>query len=205
MAYRFAGKQKTLALGVYPTVSLKQARMETDNAREMLAQGLDPSIHRKAEKLQKAAAQENSFQSVAMQWYEQWSVSKADRTAANTLKRLRNEVFPGIGALPIEQVTTPMLVAIVKQVGKRGALDVAGRVLSVCAQVFRYAIASGLTKDNPAIAIKPADVLPTRKVTHQAHIEAIASSILSFALSPSHDSRVPAMVCAFPKHCPTMA
>ncbi len=172
MDYRFADKRKTLALGVYPAVSLGQARKAREKARELLAQGIDPNLHRKAEKLQRAATLENSFQSVAMRWLDQWSIGKTPHTIDYTVKRLERDVFPIVGALPIGEVTAPMLIAIVKKVEERGALDMAARALSNCGQIFRYAVAHGITDSNPASFIKPSDVLPQRKAKHHARITA---------------------------------
>ena len=172
MDYRFAGKRKTLALGIYPAVSLAQARKARDKARDLLAQSIDPSLHRRAEKLTAMAAHENSFEAVAMRWYEQWSVGKSPTTATIIMRRLKADVFPVIGPLPIANVTTPMLLGIVQAVARRGAIDTAARALNTCGQIFRYAIANGAAERNPAADVKPADVLPRRKVKHQSRISA---------------------------------
>lgn len=170
MDYRFAGKRKTLALGTYPTVSLAQARSAREEARQLLVQGIDPGLHRKSQKLQRSAIQENSFQAVAGHWYEQWRIGKAPSTALVKWSRLENDVFPSIGPLPIGDITPIMLVTIAKAVNARGARDVAERVLNVCSQVFRYAIAHGITNRNPAIEIRPADILPHRVVKNRARV-----------------------------------
>lgn len=112
MNYRFAGKRKTLALGIYPAVPLAQARSARDLARELLAQGIDPSLHRKAQKLERSAAHENTFQAVAGECHEHWRIGKAESTAKVKWHRLANDVFPSIGPLPINDVTPAMLVAI---------------------------------------------------------------------------------------------
>jgi integrase len=170
MDYRFAGKRKTLALGTYPPVLPAQARRAREEARQLLAQGIDPGLHRKAQKLQRHATHENTFQAVAGQWLEQWRVGKADSTAKVKWHRLANDVFPAIGPLPINDVTPAMLVAITKTVNARGARDVAERVLNACSQVFRYAIAHGIASRNPAIEIRPSDILPDRAVKNHARV-----------------------------------
>ena len=170
MDYRFAGKRKTLALGTYPSISLAQARSAREDARQLLAQGIDPSLHRKAQKLQRSATHENTFQSVTGQWHEQWKIGKAQSTANVKWHRLENDVFPSIGPLPINDVTPAMLVAITKAVNARGARDVAERVLNACSQVFRYAIAHGAASRNPAKEIQPSDILPDRAVKNHARV-----------------------------------
>ena len=172
MDYRYGGKRKTLALGVYPAIGLGDARRARDRARALLRDGIDPSLHRKAEKLQQAATQENSFQSIGNRWYEQWHVGKAASTANVIRKRLDRDVYPYIGPIPVADVTAPMLIGLVKKVEERGALDVASRVLNTCGQVFRFAVTHGLTGSNPATFIKPSDILPTRKVQHHVRLSA---------------------------------
>lgn len=170
MAYRFAGKQKTYAIGTYPAVSLSEARDRRKAAKELLAKEIDPNVHKRAQKLQQAGAADNSFRAVAKRWHEQWSVGKAESTAATKWKRLENDVFPLFGSLPIKDVTAPMIVAAVQAVAKRGARDVAERVLNLCSQVFRYGIAHSDAERNPAADIKPADILPAHTVKHHARV-----------------------------------
>ncbi|MDO4794947.1 MAG: tyrosine-type recombinase/integrase [Brachymonas sp.] len=170
MDYRFAGKRKTLALGIYPAVSLAQARKGRDKARDLLAQGIDPSLHRRAEKLTAMAAHENSFEAVAARWHAQWKEGKASTTAQTKWMRLQRDVFPSIGRLPIDEVTPAMLVMIVKAINARGARDTAERVLNSCNQIFRYAIGHCMAQRNPAAEIRPADILPAHKVKNHARV-----------------------------------
>lgn len=149
---------------------MAQARNAREEARQLLTQGIDPSLHHKSQKLQRSAIQENSFQAVAGHWYEQWRIGKAESTALVKWGRLENDVFPSIGPLPIGDITPIMLVTIAKAVNARGAWDVAKRVLNVCSQVFRYAIAHGIANRNPAIEIRPADILPHRVVKNRARV-----------------------------------
>lgn len=173
-AYRFDGKQKTMAMGTYPEVSLAQAREKCDAARKLLAAGTDPMAHRKAGKLARRAASEHSFETVARQWFDHWKGPKNPRHAGYVLARLEADVFPAIGARPIAEIEAPELVKMVKAIEARGALDIAKRCLQMSGQVFRYAIAHGAggATRNPATDIKPADVLVPRKKENYARIDA---------------------------------
>jgi integrase len=159
--YSFEGKEKLMALGSYFDVPLARARKLHQEARELLASGIDPMAERKAEK----AGTDNSFQSVAELWWEQWRHDKSKRHADVLKRRMAADVYPALGSRPITLIQAPELVALVKQIEKRGAEDLAKRALQSIGQVFRYAIAHGYADRNPAAEIKPRDVLkPTRKV-----------------------------------------
>ena len=170
--YRADGKEKVMALGSYPDVSLAQAREAMSAARKLLAAGSDPMAKRKAEKLAKQSAAENSFQTVALLWWDQWNNAKSPRHADDVHKRLKADVFPAIGKRPISDIQAPELVAMVKAIAGRGALDIAKRALQTSGQVFRYAIAHGLAQRNPATDIKPADILASRKAGNYARLDA---------------------------------
>ena len=173
-AYRFDGKQKTMALGAYPSISLAQAREARDLGKKRLASDIDPMQHRKAEKLARQSASEHSFESVARQWFEHWKGPKNARHAGYVLARLEADVFPAIGARPVAEIEAPELVRMVKTIEARGALDIAKRCLQMTGQVFRYAIAHGIGRAtrNPATDIKPTDVLTPRKKANYARIDA---------------------------------
>ena len=170
--YRADGREKVMALGSYPDVSLAQARKAMGTARKVLAAGSDPMVQRKAEKLAKQSAAENSFQTVALLWWEQWRNAKSPRHADDMHKRLKADVFPAIGKRPISDIQAPELVAMVKAIAGRGALDIAKRALQTSGQVFRYAIAHGLAQRNPATDIKPADILASHKAGNYARLDA---------------------------------
>ncbi|NML85609.1 integrase arm-type DNA-binding domain-containing protein [Polaromonas sp.] len=170
--YRADGKEKVMALGSYPDVSLAQAREAMGTARKLLATGSDPMAQRKADKLAKQSAAENSFQTVALLWWDQWRSAKSSRHADDVHKRLKADVFPAIGKRPVSDIQAPELVAMVKGIASRGALDIAKRALQTSGQVFRYAIAHGLAQRNPATDIKPADILASRKVGNYARLDA---------------------------------
>lgn len=170
MPYRFNGKQLTYSIGVYPEVTLAEARAARDAAKRELAQGLDPGQQKRIRKLQRYEESGNTFQAVAKRWFDQWAVDKAEGTKAAKWKRLEQDVFPHFGSLPIREVTTPMVVTAVKTVNKRGARDVAERILNTCAQVFRYAVAHSDADRNPAVDVRPADILPVHTVKHFARV-----------------------------------
>jgi integrase len=171
-AYRFDGKQKTLALGAYPDVPLAQARSARDEARRLLASGIDPMAKRKADKIARQAETVNTFEAVAREWHQHWKASRSDSHVAQVLRRFEADVFPAIGARPIADIEAPELVRVMKTIAARGALDVATRALQTSGQVFRYAIAHGKACRNPATDIKPADVLPQRKAENYARVGA---------------------------------
>ena len=173
-AYRFQGKQKTLSLGAYPSVSLAQAREARDAARRLLAAGTDPMEHKRAARAARQDACENNFEAVAREWYAHWKGPKNARHAGYVLARLEADVFPAIGARPVAHIEAPELVKMVKTIEARGALDIAKRCLQMSGQVFRYAIAHGVggATRNPATDIKPADVLVPRRKGNYARVDA---------------------------------
>ncbi|MFM2075096.1 MAG: hypothetical protein RJB34_1401 [Pseudomonadota bacterium] len=174
LAYRFEGKQKTLAMGTYPTLSLAQAREARDDARKLLAAGVDPMEDKKAERHAKRCAAEHSFESVAMQWWERWRQTKSPFHANSVLRRLQADVFPALGARPVAEIQAQEILRLIKAVEARGALDIAKRCLQMSGQVFRYAIANGIggATRNPTTDIKPSDVLAPRRKENYARIDA---------------------------------
>jgi integrase len=164
--FRFEGKEKRLSLGVYPDVSLKDARERRDAARKLLADGVDPSVHRKAQKLARADHAANSFEVVAREWFAKHETSWVDYHGDRILKRLKNDVFPWIGARPISDITAPELLKVVRRIEERGAIETAHRALSTCGQVFRYAVATGRAERDPSSDLRGA--LAPAKGTHFA-------------------------------------
>jgi len=143
MNYRFSGKQKTLALGVYPAVSLAKARQRRDKARELLADGTDPGAARKEDKLVKAAAAANTFEAVAREWLTKTAADRKESTQTKVTTWLQNDVFPFIGTMPISTVGPRDVLRALRVIEGRGALDSTQRVKQLCGQVFRYAVAIG--------------------------------------------------------------
>jgi integrase len=172
-AYRFEGKQKTMPLGIYPAISLAQARELHREGVKLLATGVDPMAQKKADKVAKAVANENNFEAVAREWWAHWKHARtSDHHVDQTLRRLVADVFPAIGTRPIAEIEAPELVAMAKEIEKRGAGELAKRSLQVCSMIFRYAIANGKASRNPAIDIRPSDVLKARKVENYARVGA---------------------------------
>ena len=169
--YRVLGKEKVMALGAYPDVSLAQAREGLDKARKVLAAGSDPMVVRKADKAATRAAAEESFEAVARMWWVHWKPARSEQHAGQVMRRFEADVFPHIGARPVAEIQAPELVAMVKAIAGRGVNDLAKRALQTSGQVFRYAIAHGLAKRNPATDIKPGDVLASRQKQNMARID----------------------------------
>ena len=169
--YRVLGKEKVMALGAYPDVSLAQAREGLDKARKVLAAGSDPMVVRKADKAATRAAAEESFEAVARMWWVHWKPARSEQHAGQVMRRFEADVFPHIGARPVAEIQAPELVAMVKAIAGRGVNDLAKRALQTSGQVFRYAIAHGLAKRNPAADIRPSDLLASRQKRNMARID----------------------------------
>jgi integrase len=143
LRYWVGGKEKSLSLGVYPDVPLKEARARRDAERKRLADGLDPSAERRVRKLKARLAAENSFEAVAREWYAKQLHTWVPHHASDVLRRLESNIFPALGKRPIDSIDAPELLVAVRKIEARGAYDLAHRVLQVCGQVFRYGIATG--------------------------------------------------------------
>jgi len=172
MRYRFEGKQKTASIGKYPEVSLAEAREKRDQMRKQVANEIDPVEAKRVNKQVKKFAQENSFEAVARAWYASWAAARSPRHAEYVLRRLEADVFTVIGKRPISEVKAPELVAMMKAIEKRGALDIAKRAFQTTGQVFRYAIAHALADRNPTADVKPSDVLASRRKENYARVDA---------------------------------
>lgn len=149
LKYRFAGKEKRLALGIYPDVSLAGAREGRGEARRLLAQEIDPGEHRKEQRTAKAARATNSFEAVAREWLAKYSPRWAASHSGKIIKRLENDVFPWIGAQPIADISPPEVLRVLNRIEGRGAHDTAHRALQNCGQVFRYGVATGRILSDP--------------------------------------------------------
>ena len=143
LKYRIGGKEKRLSLGGYPDVSLKTARERRDDARRLVADGIDPGEQRKATKAAQGDQAGNSFEVVAREWFAKYSVNWVPTHADRTLHRFERDIFPWIGSRPIGEITPPELLKAVRRIENRGALETAHRTLSNCGQIFRYAVATG--------------------------------------------------------------
>ena len=150
LKYRFNGKDKQLSLGVYPDVSLKTARKRRDEARERVAEDIDPSAHRKAQKSVRADRAANSFEIVAREWFEKYSPSWAANHGPRIIRRLERDIFPYMGARPIAEIKAQDLLAVIRRIESRGVLETAHRALATCGQIFRYAVATGRAERDPS-------------------------------------------------------
>lgn len=148
------GKQKTLSLGVFPQVSLIEAREKSLEAKKLLKNAIDPSTTKKLSKLTTKLELDNSFGSVANEWFEKQQKSWVESHKTDVKRRLKSNIFPKIGSLPINQIQPIQVLEIVRAIEKREAFDLSHRVLGVCGQVFRYGVASGRCLGDPTRDLK---------------------------------------------------
>ncbi len=157
--YRFDGKEKRQALGTYPDTSLARAREKREEARRLLADGVDPSENRKVQAAAKVALAENSFEVIGREWFAkmkpEWAASHADKIMA----RLERDIFPWLGKRPIAEIPAVEVLTALKRISDRGAKDTAKRAQQDCGGIFRYAIQTGRASYNPIPDLRGA--LPT--------------------------------------------
>jgi integrase len=166
--YRFAGKRRTLALGIYPIVSLSSARSRREDARSLLAKGADPGVAKKASKRIAKLTSENTFEAIAREWIDNQRNRLATRYSALLLARLEADIFPQIGPRPITEIDTAELLATLRKVEKRGVIETARRLRQLCGEVFRYAIVTGRAKHDPSADLRGALKSPGRPRGHKA-------------------------------------
>ncbi|MDD5300366.1 MAG: integrase arm-type DNA-binding domain-containing protein [Gallionella sp.] len=166
--YRYDSKEKRLSLGVYPDVSLKDARQRRDGARKLLADGVDPGENRKAVKATKTERGANSFEVIAREWFTKFKPRWAESHSDKIIKRFENDVFPWLGSRPIAEITAQELLQCLRRIENRGALDTAHRAHQNCGQVFRYAVQTGRATRDPTGDLRGA--LPPAKQEHYASI-----------------------------------
>lgn len=170
LKYRWGKKEKTLSLGVYPTVSLSDARDETSKARKKLADGLDPGVEKKQRKISAIKNSEDTFKAVALEWLDEaaknakWSPHYKDKV----LRSLVNDLFGPLGSLPIGQISAQEMNAVLTKVTARGALETASRLKQRCTLIFDHAVAESRASNNPMYHLKAKFKAP--KATHQPRI-----------------------------------
>lgn len=152
LKYRFMGKEKLISLGIYPTVSLKDARERAAAARKDIENGIDPAAKRKLEK----DACQNTFEAVALEWHEKNREKWSDTYRAAILHRMQRNFFPVIGSKPIHLISAPELLAILRKIEARGVKDIPHIMRNIASNVFRYAIATGRAERDPAADLKGA-------------------------------------------------
>jgi len=143
MKYRFGGKEKLIAFGAYPDVPLVRAREKRDEARRLLADGIDPSEYKKAHKAMRAEVAGNTFEAVAREWYSKELPAWAPAQAVKVKGIFEKNIYPWLGHRPITEIKAPELLAVLRRMESRGAIETARRSLQCTGQVFRYAIATG--------------------------------------------------------------
>jgi integrase len=143
LRYWVAGKEKSLSLGVYPSVGLKAARTKLDAERAHIDNRLDPSTERKADKLRAMVASANSFQAVADEWYKKKAQVWVAHHSLDVRRRLDKNIYPHLGHRPISEINALELLSVIRKIEERGAHDLSHRVLSVCGQIFRYGVVTG--------------------------------------------------------------
>lgn len=169
MNYRFDGKQKLLALGVYPAVSLAKARKRREKARELLADGIDPNSAKQEERQAKTDAAVNTFEAVARDWLVKTAPKRAEVTQSKVATWLEKDAFPFIGKMPISTIgPRDVLDKVVRKLEARGAIDTAHRLKQLCGQVFRYAVVTGLAERDVTADLR--DALVTKAGEHFAAI-----------------------------------
>lgn len=164
LKYRFDGKEKRLSLGTYPDVGLAAARTRRDEARKLLADGVDPSEHRKAAKATRVERASNSYEAVAREWHAKQAPSWVKGHSVKILRRQEADIFPWLGGRPVAEIKPRELLTALNRIVDRGAVETAHRVLQNCNSIFRYAIVTDRAETNPALALR--DALPPVKQTH---------------------------------------
>jgi integrase len=165
--YRFDGKEKLLALGPYPEISLAEARTKREEARTQIEHGIDPGAVRKAQK-EADTVETETFEVIAREWYLKFSPAWAPSHAETNMARLKRDLFPWIGARPIKDIKAPELLTCLRRVENRGALEVARRLRALCGQIFRYGTATGRCERDCAADLRGA--LPQSAEKHHAAI-----------------------------------
>lgn len=169
LKYRYLNKENTFTIGAYPMISLQEARDAKFEAKRLLNQGINPNEQKKAEKQEKLINQENNFEAIALEWHDNRKSRWKEKYSTEILNRLKDDIFPHIGKIPIKEIEAPLLLEIIRKIEKRGALELSRRQLQKCGEIFRYAIATGRAVRDPSNDIKEA-LKPMTK-SHFAAIE----------------------------------
>ncbi|MEJ2802018.1 integrase arm-type DNA-binding domain-containing protein [Comamonadaceae bacterium PP-2] len=187
--YRYAEKRKTLSLGVYPEVSLAQARKRREDARQLLAQDMDPGLVKKAQKVALAASSENSFEAVAREFFEVKKDGWSERYAEKWLRIMAKDLFPQIGRMLLPQITAPFLLAVLRKVEKRGARDTAHTLLQQAGKVFRYGVQTGRCERDPSAdlrgALEPVVVKHMAAILEPARVSELLRAFDSYTGQPT--------------------
>lgn len=169
LKYRFLGKEKLLAIGLYPLVSLAEAREARESAKKLLLAGIDPMADKKDTKRKAIRNAQNTFKSVALEWHESRKDIWSPAHALNVMRRFEMDVFPYMGNRPIAEIDAQELLDVLRKIEKRGSLYMASRVQQICGQVFRYGIVTGRGNRDPSADLKGA--LKPAKTTHYPSLD----------------------------------
>ncbi|MBA0195488.1 tyrosine-type recombinase/integrase [Pectobacterium brasiliense] len=168
LKYRVAGKEKKLSIGVYPDISLAEARLKREEARKIVASGSDPSEQKQVERQAKKINIDNTFKAIALEWHEYKRPNWSKGYAEDLMEAFENDIFPDIGKRPVAEVKPLEMLTSLRKLEKCGVLDKLRKIRQACNQVFRYAIVTGRAENNPASEL--ASALPPPKSTHYPHL-----------------------------------
>lgn len=166
LRYKFENKDQTLSLGLYPAISLKEARNKRDELKELIKQGINPSEHRKQQRATPTGYHQNAFELVAKEWLETQKTKWTPTHAATSARRLEKEVYPYFGKRDIAEITAPEVLKLAKRIIERGCVETAHRVMGIAGQIFRYGVATGKCERDPTRDLM--GILPPPKVKHMA-------------------------------------
>ena len=187
--YRFAGKERRLALGSYPDVSIKAARAGREAARKTRADGTDPVQQRKADALTKAASNAITFEAVAREYHASKTGALSPQYSARWIERMEKDLFPWIGSMPLTAITAPLLLQTLRRVEARGAMETAHTLRQTAGQVFRYGVATGRCERNPSPdlhgALKPLMVKHMSAILEPVKVGELMRSIAGYEGQPT--------------------
>ncbi len=167
LKYRISGKEKRLSIGVYPAVTLKEARQAMLAAKELIALGIDPSLDKQRKKALSNNSNNNTFETIGREWYENRKSRWTPNYAKNVLDRLEKDIFPFMGAYPISEIDAPLILSVIRKIENRGAGELAKRQLQKCGEIFQYAMVTGKIKHDPTYRLSKA-LEPIKKKHYNA-------------------------------------
>ncbi len=156
LKFRIDGKEKLLALGAYPAVGLKEARGKRDEARKLIAEGVDPAAHKKARKIAKSELNANTFEVVAREWFDKFKRTRTEGHTKKIIARLERDIFPWLGSKPIASITAPILLPVLQRIESRGAIETAHRAKGDISQIMRHAISTSRAEHDPCLNLRGA-------------------------------------------------
>lgn len=181
LKYYFAGKEKILALGVYPVINLSEARDRRDVAKKLMANNIDPGLNKKTQKLNATQSANATFEVVSLEWHTKQSNKWVPKNAARNLSILVTYVFPHIGNIPVAHITAAQLLTVIQRIERRGIIETAHRTMQICGQIFRFAIATGRAQADLSLVLKGA-LTPVREKHHASITEPSKISDLLIAI-----------------------